>query len=154
MNDFGGTAFPVNFEGLTDRQLHRLAGISRGVQFAAGEEIFREGDPAGKCWFIRSGRVILTATVPGRGEVTVETLSHGDVLGVSWLRAPRLWEWSASAVAATTAVELDVATLESLAQDEPAIGRGVYLTLSRSLLHRLQATRARLLNVYVQEHVQ
>lgn len=154
MNDLDGTGFPVDFDGSTERQLHRLAGISREVQFAAGTEVFREGAPAGKCWFLRSGRVTLTTTVPGRGDVTVETLSHGDVLGVSWLRAPRLWEWNATAVAATAAVEFDVAALESIADDDPVVGRALYLTLSRALLHRLQATRARLLDVYVREHVQ
>lgn len=153
MSDLDGAGLPADFDGLTERHLHRLASISRRVQFAAGTEIFRAGAPAGRCWLLRSGRVTLTATLPGRGEATVETLSRGDVLGVSWLRAPRLWDWSATAVAATAAVEFDVAALESIAEDDPVLGRAIYLTLSRALLHRLQATRARLLNVYVHEHV-
>jgi CRP-like cAMP-binding protein len=154
MSDPNSAGLPVSIEGLADRQLRRLEGVSRDVQFTADADVFREGDPADRCWFLRASRIALTATVPGRGVVTVETLSGGDVLGVSWLRAPRLWEWSATAVSSTTAVEFDVAALQSLADDDPALGRAFYLTLSRALLHRLQATRARLLNVYAQEHVQ
>jgi CRP-like cAMP-binding protein len=144
---------PKEIEDLAEDQRRRLAVLSRDVQFAAGTLVFREGDRADKCWLLRSGRITLTTRIPGRGEETVETLSVGDVLGVSWFRAPRQWQWTATTVTPVTAVEIDAVLLQSVSENDSALGRAVYSILANSLLHRLQATRARLLDVYAREHV-
>lgn len=153
MSDHTGEHCPREFEDLADDQRRQLAAISREVQFAAGTQVFRESDPADRCWLLRSGRITLTTRIPGRGEATVETLSAGDVLGVSWLRPPRQWQWTATAVTPVTAAETDATLLQSVADGDPALGRAIYSILTNTLLHRLQATRARLLDVYAREHV-
>ncbi|NMM89594.1 hypothetical protein B2J88_35535 [Rhodococcus sp. SRB_17] len=153
MNDHAGEYCPREIEALADDQRHRLAAISREVQFAAGTVVFREGEHADRCWLLRSGRIALTTRIPGRGEETVETLSVGEILGVSWFRPPRQWQWTATAVTSVTAAEVDATMLQSVTESDPDLGRAIYSILANTLLHRLQATRARLLDLYAREHV-
>lgn len=153
MNDHVRERCPREIEGLADDQRRKLAAISREVQFAAGTVVFREGDPADRCWFLRTGRIALTTRISGRGEEKIETLSVGEILGVSWFRPPRQWQWTATAVTPVTAAEIDATVLQSVAESDPDLGRAIYSILANTLLHRLQATRARLLDLYAREHV-
>ncbi|KJF22648.1 cyclic nucleotide-binding domain-containing protein [Rhodococcus sp. IEGM 1366] len=153
MSEPPGNACPKGFEDLADDQQRRLATISHEVQFAEGAVLFHESGHADRCWLLQSGRIALTTKIPGRGDETVETLSVGEVLGVSWFSPPRQWQWTATALTPVTAVEIDATMLQAVAESDPALGRAVYSILADTLLHRMQATRARLLDVYAREHV-
>lgn len=139
--------FPV-LHGLTARQRAEVAGVAREMSFPARRRIFDEGQEARSCWLIRSGRVALDTDVPGRGPVIVQTLGPGDVLGWSWLVAPRRWHFGAVALDPVVAVELDATRLRELADADPALGYQLTLGLFEAMLSRLQSTRARLLDVY------
>ena len=52
-------------------------------RFDVGQSIFQEGGHADNFYLIQKGRVTLHAFVPGRGAVTVQTVSGGDALGWS-----------------------------------------------------------------------
>jgi CRP/FNR family cyclic AMP-dependent transcriptional regulator len=136
------------FAGLSDAQRALVAQAARDVEFPAGTRLFEEGQPAYGCWLIRSGRVSLATSVPGRGQVVVQTLGPGEILGWSWLVSPRLWHLTATAVDETTAIELDTERLRVLAEEDPALGYPLALGLFEVLLMRLQSTRARLLDLY------
>ena len=97
---------------------------------------------------IRSGHVALDLPVPGRGEVVVQTVGPGDVVGWSWLIPPCQWQFGARAIDDVAAVRLDTDRLKAMADQDPALGYALVLTLFRAVTHRLQATRARLLNLY------
>lgn len=141
------TAFPV-FARLSDAERKVVSGTARTVRFAVGERLFSEGHPARGCWLIHDGRVALDLTVPGRGQVVVQTLGPGDVLGWSWLVPPYRWHFGATSVLPTTATELDTEQLRALAEQNPRFGYTLVLTLFEEVLQRLQATRARLLDLY------
>ncbi len=81
-----------------DREL--VAGTAVPVRLRPGERLFREGTPAGGCWLIHDGCVALDLTVPGRGQVVVQTLGAGDVLGWSWLIPPYQWHFGGGGHAA------------------------------------------------------
>ena len=74
--------------GLPSDQIAVLAGLARHVTVPVRQRLFEEGSTADKFWLIDAGRVALDAMVPGRGRVTIETLSRGDVIGLSWLQPP------------------------------------------------------------------
>src|SRR6476619_608581 len=97
--------------GLDPEHLQTLLGLSRLVQFAAGEHVFREGDLARRLWLVQDGRVMLHTYVPGRGDVPIQTLGAGDVLGCSWLTAPHRWHFTATALSEARAREIDAAIL-------------------------------------------
>ncbi len=125
-----------------------VAATARPVTFPAGSRIFAEGDAAEGCWLIRSGGCALRTEMPGRGAVVVQTLGPGDVLGVSWLVPPHRWQFEAVTTERLEALELDTAALRQRLAEDPALGYAVVLALYRSLLTRLQATRARVLDLY------
>jgi CRP/FNR family cyclic AMP-dependent transcriptional regulator len=147
------TAYPV-FAQFPEAELELISRAARTVRFAAGERLFSEGHPAQGCWLIEDGRVALDMTVPGRGQVVVQTLEPGDVLGWSWLVPPYRWHYGATSVLPVTATELDTEQLRALAERDPQFGYTLVLTLFEAVLQRLQATRARLLDLYGSPHDQ
>jgi len=139
--------FPL-LRGLSSTQQAELWSTAREVSIGARHRIFDEGQAARGCWLIRSGRVALDTTVPGRGAVVVQTLGAGDVLGWSWLVPPRRWQFGAMTLDPVRAVELDTDRLSALAEADPAMGYRLALGLFEAVLARLQNTRVRLLDLY------
>lgn len=69
------------FRNLPPEELRRLAADARTLTFAAGQEIFKEGDPGNGIYLIKSGRVQISALL-GNGERHVfSRLNPGDVFG-------------------------------------------------------------------------
>ena len=136
------------FAGLSGTELDLIAAAARPVRLGARERVLREGDPARACWLIHSGCVALDLAVPGRGQVVVQTLGRGDVLGWSWLVPPYHWQFGAVTVQPTTMTELDTAQLRAVAEQDLRFGYTLTLALFGALALRLQATRARLLDLY------
>lgn len=141
------TGFAV-FDRFTDAQRQLLIDIASEVSYPAGERLFTDGEDAVGCWLIRSGRVALETAVPGRGQVVVQTLGSGDLLGWSWLVAPHQWHFTATAAGPVTALRLDTDRLRALADRDPDLGYRLALGMFEVLLDRLQSTRARLLDLY------
>lgn len=139
---------PPAFGHLSREHRLRLAELSTPVRFAAGEFVFRQGEPATRCWLLGTGSVVLTTLIPGRGTIALETLHGGDVLGWSWLGARQVWQFDAQATTATDAAEVDVTALEQMAITHPDFGYAITRALSEVLIARLQSTRARLLDLY------
>ncbi|MEU7141655.1 cyclic nucleotide-binding domain-containing protein [Nocardia sp. NPDC046473] len=133
---------------LSPAELSTLTQAARHVSFLAGQRMIVEGQPAQRCWLIRHGRVLLDSHVPGRGEVVVQTLGSGDLLGWSWLVPPYQWHFGAVAAGVVDTIEFDAATLAERADADPKFGHTLTLALFEALLERLQATRARLLDLY------
>ncbi|WP_218027134.1 Crp/Fnr family transcriptional regulator [Nocardia vaccinii] len=129
-------------------ELRVLARIGRDVSFPAGQRLITEGDSAQRCWLIRRGRIVLDAHVPGQGDVVVQTLGAGDVLGWSWLVPPYRWRSGARAAEPVEAIEFDTEVLTQFASADAEFGRALILMLFEALLDRMQATRARLLDMY------
>ncbi|MBF6353807.1 cyclic nucleotide-binding domain-containing protein [Nocardia higoensis] len=140
-------AFP-RLAPLSRANLAVLAAIGHEVSFRAGQRVLVEGQSADRCWLIRSGRILLDARVPGRGDVVIQSLGKGDLLGWSWLVPPQQWHFGARAAERVEAVEFDAARLLEAAQADPGFGFALISTLFAALLDRLQATRARLLDLY------
>src|SRR5690606_22092237 len=74
-----------------------LARHASPASFTAGQRLCAEGGTADMFWLIDTGAVALDMRVPGRGDVVVETLPAGTVLGWSWLYAPYRWSFGAVA---------------------------------------------------------
>jgi CRP-like cAMP-binding protein len=136
------------FAGLDRSTLELLSGCAANVVFHPGERLFVEGGEADRFWIVRHGRVALEVTVPGAGQMTIETLGPGSVVGWSWLVAPYTWRFDAVAQDATRATVFDVGCLRSKMDADARVG---YQLLSRFvpvIVDRLQATRLRLLDLY------
>ena len=135
------------FSQLTPPELVLVSRAAREVRYAKGQRLFSAGRDADACWIIHRGRIALDTFVPGRGPVVIQTVGPGELVGWSWLVPPYRWHFGATAVEATTAAKLDTLQLRALAEQDPAFGHRLTLTLFEALLQRLQATRARLLDL-------
>jgi CRP/FNR family cyclic AMP-dependent transcriptional regulator len=130
--------------GLPRGQLAMLADLCRHVTIPAGQRLFEEGATADRFWLIDAGRVTLDASVPGQGRVTIETLGRNDVLGLSWLLPPYQWRFGAVTQQPMQAFEFDARAVRAGCGADPGLGFELSRRFTAVLVHRLQATRARL----------
>jgi CRP/FNR family transcriptional regulator, cyclic AMP receptor protein len=114
---------------------------AKKAEFATGEIILKEGEPANRFFLIESGRVIIET----RQGNHVQTLGPGEVLGWSWLFPPFSWSFSARAVEPTKCVMLDGGHLLVTAEENPGFGYDLMRRISQIVIGRLQATRKKLL---------
>lgn len=125
-----------------------VAGCGRNVHFDPGTRVMSEGESANLFYLLRTGRVALGYFDPDRGDLVLETLHGGDVLGWSWLFAPYRWHFDVDALEAVSAVAFDGACLRGKCESDPRLGYELTQRFARVMLDRLQATRLRLLDVY------
>jgi CRP/FNR family cyclic AMP-dependent transcriptional regulator len=131
--------------GLSSEQVAVLAGLTCHVSLPAQVRLFEEGSTADKFWLIDAGRVALDAMVPGHGRVIIEMLGRGDVIGLSWLLPPYQWRFGAVTTAPLQAFELDGRGVREACVADLALGSELNRRFIAVLVHRLQATRDRLL---------
>jgi CRP-like cAMP-binding protein len=136
------------FDGLGGTELETIAGCGRNVTFAAGQQLFREGDAADTFYVVRHGSVALETFVPPRGGMMIETIEAGEVIGWSWLFEPYRWHFDARALTPVRATAFDGACLRSKCEADPALGYVLMSRFAQVLIERLQWTRLRLLDLY------
>ncbi|MTE17959.1 cyclic nucleotide-binding domain-containing protein [Streptomyces sp. TRM43335] len=142
-------AAPTNlFSALPPGGRERLLEFAREASFPAGERISEEGRRTDRFWVIRTGSVTLDMRIPGRRPVVVETLSHGDLLGWSWLFPPYTWHLGAEALSPVRALEFDAAKVRELCEADAVLGRAIAVRVAEIVAHRLQNARTRLLDLY------
>lgn len=90
--------------GLSSMEANFMASLSKEERFAAGETVFREGEPGEKLYIILNGQVRISKHIPGTGEEALAILERGSFFGEMALvdRRPR----SADAVAHDAGAEL------------------------------------------------
>ncbi|MFF2508108.1 Crp/Fnr family transcriptional regulator [Streptomyces sp. NPDC058067] len=126
----------------------RLMSVAREVSFPQGMRLFKEGGCADRFWIIRSGTVSLDLHVPGRRAVVVETLTHNQLVGWSWLFTPHVWHLGAEATSPVSAYEFDGVAVREMCARDPVLGAAVFQWVGSIVAHRLQLTRTRLLDLY------
>ncbi|MCB5911831.1 cyclic nucleotide-binding domain-containing protein [Streptomyces pinistramenti] len=130
----------------------RLMTLAREALFDQDTRIFEERGIADRFWVLRSGSVSLDLKVPGRRRVTVATLGPGDLLGWSWLFPPHEWDFGAEAFSPVRAYEFDADAVRALCEEEPALGFALVRLITEILAHRLEATRAKLVEQCAVHH--
>ena len=133
---------------ISDVHLAELAECANYQTFNAGHLIFREGAEADKCFLIQEGTVSLEIFNLERGNILVQTLGPGDVLGWSWLVSPYKWRFDAKALKTVKAIVLDGTLLRKKCSEDPSFGYELLKKFVLVLEQRLHATRLQLLEVY------
>jgi CRP/FNR family cyclic AMP-dependent transcriptional regulator len=134
--------------GLSDEHMATLVGCASNVRFPDGEHLIREGHDANTFYLVRSGRVALHIDMPGRGDLRIQTVGPGEILGWSWLIYPYKWHFSGVAVAETRAIALDGECLRTKCEKDPHFGYEMLKRLAQVMERRLDATRLQLLDIY------
>lgn len=143
--DLAGHEF---FRQMPARHLDRLAGAAHRADLPAGHRFFEEGGPADRFWLIEAGRVTLDLHVPGSGDLIIESLGRGAVLGWSWLFPPYEWRFGAVAVESVQAIAFDAGAVRAACAVDTALGYELTRRFAAVMLDRLQNTRLRLLDLY------
>jgi CRP/FNR family cyclic AMP-dependent transcriptional regulator len=136
------------FKGLDQSYISFLAGCATNVRFLSGEFLFREGEVADSFFLLRHGLVSLETYMPGRGEVTIQTLGENQVIGWSWLFPPYRWHYTARCLELTRAVSFDGVCLRTKCEEDHDLGYALLGEFAAIIAQRLQATRLQLLDVY------
>jgi len=134
--------------GVPQRHVERLSHWAYRAPVHAGARLFSEGGRAKGFWLIRDGLVDLDIQVPGRGNVVVETLGPGTVLGWSWMSPPYRWHFGAIASEPVLAIAVDGEGTRAFCDAEPAFGYDLTKRFTAVVVERMQATRMRLLDLH------
>ncbi|GAA0717229.1 cyclic nucleotide-binding domain-containing protein [Dactylosporangium roseum] len=134
--------------GLPLGHLDSLARWAHPASFRAGARIFEENGRAERYWLVRDGSVSLDTRIPGRGDVIVETLGPGTVLGWSWMFPPYRWHFGAVATEPVLGIAIDGAGTRALCEAHPDFGYELTKRFMAVVVDRMQATRIRLLDLY------
>lgn len=136
------------FEGADPAVLDGLAAISHPFSLAAGEYLFREGDPGDRISLLASGGLEALLRLPGGRELAVESLGAGAVIGEMAVLAERERRYSARALEATSGWAFEAADARRLGVgDQPEVMR----RLGRIALDRLREQYERLVAVCVED---
>ncbi len=128
------------FAGLSDEESRAIAGLARRRNAAAGEVLFRLGEPADELYVIRSGRVELTFPLVVMGETKetrFQSLEAGKTLAWSALVPPYRLTMSARASSDTELLGFERAGVLRHFRELPAVGHVVMANLSRVVAARL-----------------
>ncbi len=135
------------FKGLEGEHLAGLVDCAMQTEFASGQVIFREGQPANRFYVILEGAVALEAQAPHSAPVLIDTIGAGEVLGWSWLFEPYAWHFTARAVEVTKAIFFYGTWLRERCENEPPFGCELYRRVACVVIERLQSARRRLLEL-------
>ncbi|MFN7140436.1 MAG: Crp/Fnr family transcriptional regulator [Limisphaerales bacterium] len=124
--------------------LELLCKNAKEVEFAEGDLLFRQGDPANRMYLIQSGKVALEAHEQGK-TVPLQVLGTNDVLGWSWLFPPFSWNFQARATEPTRVIALDGGHLLVTCEENHDFGYELMKRVAQMVIHRLQTTRQQLL---------
>lgn len=134
-------------EGLSPHQIRLLSDCAMLIQFAPGELIFREGDPANRFYLIHTGKVALESQSTGGVHKSIQTLGPGEVLGWSWLFPPYFWHMDARALEPVEAVFFYGTPLREECEADHDLGYELMKRMAQTVIIRLQATRRKLLDL-------
>ncbi len=136
------------FKDLSEPYLQLVTGCASNVRFEPEKFIFREGEEANQFYLIRQGRVALQIFAPDRGQITVETLEEGDILGWSWLIPPYNWHFDARVLELTRAIALDGKCLRRKCEEDHDLGYELLKRFAHIIEQRLSSTRLQVLDMY------
>lgn len=125
---------------LGDRHLMLLASGAKPFTAAPGEHLSREGEPATTFYLIQSGHVEVGTRDASRGEVIVQSVGPGDVVGWSWLLPPYRWQFDARAVDTVQGVAFDAEWLREKCEQDHELGYHLLTQLVAVIASRLAAT--------------
>lgn len=134
--------------GLSDAQVEQLVPYARPMPFPEGAVIFREGGEADALYLILNGRVVLEQHMSGKGDVQLENLAAGDLLGLSWLFPGGQWALNARAVEATTTIALEAKGVHARMDGDATLGFALAKHVIQQLYQRLERVRLQRLDVY------
>jgi CRP/FNR family transcriptional regulator, cyclic AMP receptor protein len=137
--------------GMNRTQLALLRDCAMATHFKKGETILLEGEFANRFYLVESGNVMLESCDGFSGPLVIETIGPGDLLGWSWMFPPYVWQFTARAVAPTTALFFYGTILREYCEKDHSLGYELFKRMSAVMMKRLQAARKKMLCLHAQD---
>ncbi len=134
-------------ENMKPEHLHSLSTVAMFKQFAPGENIFTEGEPANRFYLICQGKIALESRGDSESPPLVQFIGENEVLGWSWLFPPYYWHFSARAVEPTDAIFFYGTRLRMQCDEDPVFGYELMKRMAAIVIKRLQITRVQLIQL-------
>jgi CRP/FNR family transcriptional regulator, cyclic AMP receptor protein len=138
------------FTGLGNAFAQAISGCARNLRVAAGDYLFREGEPADEFYLIRQGAIALELHAPGRQPIILASLREGEVLDGAWLVPPYRWAFDARAVELVRLLGVNARCLREKCEADHDLGYELMKRFVPVVVERLHATRLQILDVYGQ----
>jgi len=132
-------------------RLERVAEVARLEEYPVGTLLFREGEPADDPRIIISGLVALMINVPHQGEMVVNTVSDGELLGFSALLPRHRWRSSARVSQTTRCLRFNGEALRELMELDHELGYQVLRIAFRVATERMGDGFLQILDVFGHE---
>ena len=136
------------FKDLDAGQISAVADCASEIQYEAGKNIFKEGQPSEQFHLIRSGEVALEIFVPGKGPVVIQTVGENSILGWSWLIPPYKKQYDARVSKLVRALLFDGKRIRALCEQDPKLGYALLMKFGKIMSDRLWAARIQILDIY------
>lgn len=134
------------FSGLSEDGLDVLAEHATARRIAAGEVLFRQGDPAQSFYLLKSGRVTVEIPALYGPALEIQNLGPEKVVGWSWLIAPFRWSFQARAIEDSDLYAFDGVALLSYCERDPRFGYGLLKRFAALMSERLEAARQKMMD--------
>jgi CRP-like cAMP-binding protein len=125
-----------------------LAALAAPALYRPGQLILTEGEAADRFLLIVEGKVAVNITCARQGDLTVQTVGGGEVVGWSWLSEPYEGAFDVVCLEEVLGVEVDAKRLRELMEQDHELGYRLSKRLVEVVAGRLQSTRLRLLDLY------
>jgi CRP-like cAMP-binding protein len=135
------------FKAIDDRYVRELARSANTVLYHRGQFLLNMGEPA-QFFLIVEGKVGIDIYSPQSGELRIQTIGNGEILGWSWIAPPYQSRFDAVALEETEAIALDGASLREMCDKDPVLGYALMKQIVGVFTARLEQTRLQLLDIY------
>ena len=133
------------FAGLAaDHQKYMIKHASE-CRFDSETYIFHQGEPAEKCYLLGRGTVSVEIATPGQDPIQIQLVGEGELLGLSWVFPPHIWQFDARVLQPIHALVFDADALRRLCEKDHELAYQLMKRYGQAVLHRLQTARQRLL---------
>jgi CRP-like cAMP-binding protein len=129
-------------QGLSEAQLERLADISTQVTFKENDIVLVDGARSTSFYLLLTGSVVVELRTP-QYVMVVQALEPGTVFGWSALLDDQDTLFQVRAREATTALQIDGATLKARCLSDPALGAEFFHRILGVVAGRVKATEVR-----------
>jgi signal transduction histidine kinase len=121
------------FRLLKPEELAFIRAAAQERTFAAGQEIFREGDPGDGLYVVNSGRVEISGRLTSDQRQVFSQIGPGEIFGEMAIIEHLPRSASATAVAPTTVTFLDRTNMQALIERSPALSAALLQLVSHRL---------------------
>jgi len=131
------------FAALPEDARRALALCFRGRRYAAGEVVFREGEPASSLFFLADGELVVSARGPGGAPRQLLRIGSGQLVGESALIDPTPRRATLTAARPSWVYEIGDDSIDILHRNAPAAARALTGAAIGGLARRLRQLEQR-----------